>query len=94
MTHVTNLITDNAGLQTLISTPTMKRSFQKAKFERYVSRLYSALENMLMGWGQFHLVVGNHRIAPDGYEVDRLLFNGTYPGPTLEGNWGDTFGES
>ncbi|KAM0348135.1 hypothetical protein ACHAP4_011090 [Fusarium culmorum] len=40
---------------------------------------------------KFHLVVGNHRIAPDGYEVDRLLFNGTYPGPTLEGNWGDTF---
>jgi len=43
---------------------------------------------------QFYLEVGNHRIAPDGYMVDRLLFNGTYPGPTLEGNWGDTFGES
>ncbi|XEU97590.1 hypothetical protein FSHL1_002876 [Fusarium sambucinum] len=40
---------------------------------------------------QFYLVVGQGRIAPDGYEVERLLFNGSYPGPTLEGNWGDTF---
>lgn len=43
---------------------------------------------------QFLLYVTNERIAPDGYWVDRMLFNGTYPGPTLEGNWGDTFGKS
>lgn len=48
---------------------------------------------MLMGYVQFHLVVGNHQISPDGYLVERMLFNGSYPGPTLEGNWGDTFGE-
>ncbi|EKJ72836.1 hypothetical protein FPSE_06882 [Fusarium pseudograminearum CS3096] len=40
---------------------------------------------------KFHLVVGNHQISPDGYLVERMLFNGSYPGPTLEGNWGDTF---
>ncbi|KAF5617570.1 laccase precursor [Fusarium tjaetaba] len=40
---------------------------------------------------KFLLYVTNERIAPDGYLVDRMLFNGTYPGPTLEGNWGDTF---
>ncbi|RGP76823.1 putative laccase precursor [Fusarium longipes] len=40
---------------------------------------------------KFYLVVGNHQIAPDGYLVDRMLFNGTYPGPTLEGDWGDEF---
>ncbi|GKT40624.1 oxidoreductase ptaE [Colletotrichum spaethianum] len=40
---------------------------------------------------KFYLEVDNHEIAPDGYLVQRMLFNGTYPGPTLEGNWGDTF---
>lgn len=49
---------------------------------------------MLMKRVQLYLVVGNHQIAPDGYLVDRMLFNGTYPGPTLEGDWGDTFGKS
>ncbi|KXJ94871.1 Cupredoxin [Microdochium bolleyi] len=39
----------------------------------------------------FYLEVTNTTIAPDGYRVPRMLFNGTYPGPTLEGNWGDTF---
>ncbi|KAJ0362261.1 hypothetical protein COL154_006363 [Colletotrichum chrysophilum] len=39
----------------------------------------------------FYLVITNETIAPDGYKVQRMLFNGTYPGPTLEGNWGDTF---
>ncbi|KAK7398067.1 hypothetical protein QQX98_012575 [Neonectria punicea] len=40
---------------------------------------------------KFILDVTNEVIAPDGWEVQRMLFNGTYPGPTLEGNWGDTF---
>ncbi|RKK84555.1 hypothetical protein BFJ71_g14508 [Fusarium oxysporum] len=40
---------------------------------------------------KFYLEVSNESIAPDGYMVDRMLFNKTYPGPTLEGNWGDTF---
>ncbi|KAH6869777.1 multicopper oxidase-domain-containing protein [Thelonectria olida] len=40
---------------------------------------------------KFILYVSNEKIAPDGYLVPRMLFNGTYPGPTLEGNWGDTF---
>ncbi|CAM1508905.1 Fc.00g026440.m01.CDS01 [Cosmosporella sp. VM-42] len=41
--------------------------------------------------GVFILDVTNEVIAPDGYNVQRMLFNKTYPGPTLEGNWGDTF---
>lgn len=40
------------------------------------------------------MVASNEEIAPDGYKVQRMLFNGTYPGPTLEGNWGDTFSKS
>ncbi|KAF4459220.1 laccase precursor [Fusarium albosuccineum] len=40
---------------------------------------------------KFFLEITNERIAPDGYWVDRMLFNKTYPGPTLEGDWGDTF---
>lgn len=27
----------------------------------------------------------------DGYAVPSLLINGTYPGPLIEGNWGDWF---
>ncbi|KAF2231870.1 multicopper oxidase [Viridothelium virens] len=40
---------------------------------------------------KFILDVTNETIAPDGYNVSRMLFNHSYPGPTLEGNWGDTF---
>ncbi|KAK7433267.1 hypothetical protein QQZ08_000203 [Neonectria magnoliae] len=29
-------------------------------------------------------------IAPDGYQVDGILINGAFPGPTIEANWGDT----
>ncbi|KAJ0386888.1 hypothetical protein COL922a_003364 [Colletotrichum nupharicola] len=43
------------------------------------------------GQSIFYLEVTNTTIAPDGYNVSRMLFNGSYPGPTLEGNWGDTF---
>ncbi|KAL3421006.1 multicopper oxidase [Phlyctema vagabunda] len=40
---------------------------------------------------EFFLEATNEYIAPDGYNTSRMLFNKTYPGPTLEGNWGDTF---
>ncbi|KAF2661051.1 multicopper oxidase [Lophiostoma macrostomum CBS 122681] len=30
-------------------------------------------------------------LAPDGFEVGLILANGAYPGPTIEGNLGDTF---
>ncbi|KAI9698851.1 MAG: hypothetical protein M1820_007358 [Bogoriella megaspora] len=40
---------------------------------------------------KFILDVTNETLAPDGYNVSRMLFNHSYPGPTLEGNWGDTF---
>ncbi|KAJ3952935.1 hypothetical protein N0V92_010612 [Colletotrichum tropicale] len=51
------------------------------------SRVTSDLPSL----GRFYLEVTNTTIAPDGYNVSRMLFNGSYPGPTLEGNWGDTF---
>lgn len=31
-------------------------------------------------------------MAPDGYERPMMVVNGQYPGPTLEGNWGDWMG--
>ena len=31
----------------------------------------------------------NEYIAPDGYNVSRMLINGTYPGPLIEADWGD-----
>ncbi|GAB7347924.1 hypothetical protein MBLNU459_g5439t1 [Dothideomycetes sp. NU459] len=30
-------------------------------------------------------------VSPDGYSRPALLVNGSFPGPTLEGDWGDTF---
>jgi hypothetical protein len=33
--------------------------------------------------------VQNVTLAPDGYERQMLVFNGSYPGPRLEANWGD-----
>lgn len=38
---------------------------------------------------QYTLVLTNEYIAPDGYNVSRMLINGTYPGPLIEADWGD-----
>ncbi|KAH8599232.1 multicopper oxidase-domain-containing protein [Bisporella sp. PMI_857] len=38
---------------------------------------------------EYWLVAQNITLAPDGYERQVLVFNGTYPGPTIEANWGD-----
>ncbi|KAF3234346.1 hypothetical protein TWF192_001579 [Orbilia oligospora] len=40
---------------------------------------------------KFELTITNGEIAPDGYTVNKMLVNGQYPGPKIEGNWGDTF---
>ena len=29
-------------------------------------------------------------LAPDGFSREMLVFNGQYPGPTIEADWGDT----
>ncbi|KAI9765211.1 MAG: hypothetical protein M1840_007703 [Geoglossum simile] len=39
---------------------------------------------------EYTLVIGNSVIAPDGYLFPAMLINGTYPGPTIEADWGDT----
>ncbi|KAK6335155.1 hypothetical protein TWF718_010592 [Orbilia javanica] len=40
---------------------------------------------------KYELTITNGEIAPDGYTVGKMLVNGQYPGPKIEGNWGDTF---
>ncbi|CAK1359430.1 Laccase-2 [Cercospora beticola] len=40
---------------------------------------------------EYWLEVTNTTLAPDGVERVVLSINGSVPGPTLEGNWGDTF---
>jgi FtsP/CotA-like multicopper oxidase with cupredoxin domain len=32
----------------------------------------------------------NTTLAPDGYDRQVLTWNGTYPGPLIEADWGDT----
>lgn len=32
----------------------------------------------------------NTTLAPDGYERQVLTWNGTFPGPLIEADWGDT----
>ncbi|KAJ5818171.1 multicopper oxidase-domain-containing protein [Penicillium riverlandense] len=39
---------------------------------------------------EYWLSVQNCTLAPDGYERQVLVFNGSYPGPTIEADWGDT----
>lgn len=39
----------------------------------------------------YDLTITNGTIAPDGVEVAAILVDGTFPGPTLEANWGDWF---
>ncbi|KAL4734675.1 Cupredoxin [Aspergillus similis] len=38
---------------------------------------------------EYWLVAENTTLAPDGYERQVLVFNGTLPGPLIEANWGD-----
>ncbi|KAL3440209.1 Cupredoxin [Aspergillus insuetus] len=38
---------------------------------------------------EYWLVAENHTLAPDGYERQVLVFNGTLPGPLIEADWGD-----
>lgn len=40
---------------------------------------------------EYWFEVTNTTLAPDGVERVVLSINGSVPGPTLEGNWGDTF---
>ncbi|KAI5923151.1 laccase [Camillea tinctor] len=41
---------------------------------------------------EYDLVITNvTSFAPDGYAKGAMLVNGTFPGPTIIGNWGDTF---
>ncbi|KAM5348887.1 hypothetical protein ACJ41O_008710 [Fusarium nematophilum] len=39
---------------------------------------------------RYDFTVSRGTIAPDGYELDVILVNGQFPGPTIEANWGDT----
>ncbi|KAG0650374.1 Dihydrogeodin oxidase [Hyphodiscus hymeniophilus] len=39
---------------------------------------------------EYELTVSQAWIAPDGYLAYGTVFNGQYPGPTIEANWGDT----
>ncbi|KAF3910182.1 Laccase-2 [Orbilia brochopaga] len=40
---------------------------------------------------KYTLVLTNKVIAQDGYATNKMVVNDTYPGPTLEGCWGDIF---
>ncbi|KAK6524517.1 hypothetical protein TWF281_011424 [Arthrobotrys megalospora] len=40
---------------------------------------------------KYYIELENKVICPDGYCVNATVINGTYPGPTLWGNWGDSF---
>jgi len=38
---------------------------------------------------RYYFEVAPGKLSPDGYEKEMLLFNGQYPGPLIEANWGD-----
>lgn len=38
----------------------------------------------------YNFVISRGTIAPDGVERSALLINGSFPGPAIEANWGDT----
>lgn len=38
---------------------------------------------------QYTLVAERMVMAPDGYQRESLVFNGSVPGPTIEADWGD-----
>ncbi|KAJ6256138.1 Laccase-2 [Drechslerella dactyloides] len=40
---------------------------------------------------KYNLTITNEVIAPDGYLTEKMVVNGQYPGPMIEGCWGDVF---
>ncbi|KAF1364497.1 laccase [Lizonia empirigonia] len=38
---------------------------------------------------KYHFEITNVTMAPDGFERPMQVFNGQYPGPTIEADWGD-----
>ncbi|KAF7548032.1 hypothetical protein G7Z17_g7319 [Cylindrodendrum hubeiense] len=38
---------------------------------------------------KYDFTIARGTIAPDGYELEGILVNGAFPGPTIEANWGD-----
>lgn len=38
----------------------------------------------------FHFVIERGQLAPDGVTKNMILINGSFPGPLIEANWGDT----
>ncbi|KAA8646581.1 oxidoreductase tpcJ [Aspergillus tanneri] len=52
---------------------------------------YTDLKNVPQGkLVEYDLTVSQQTISPDGYERLGTVFNGQYPGPTIEADWGDT----
>lgn len=47
----------------------------------------------LLTFLQYWFVVKEVTLAPDGVSRKMLTINGTYPGPTIEADWGDNVGE-
>lgn len=43
---------------------------------------------------EYWLNIENTTAAPDGVEIPVQLVNGSYPGPTIIADWGDTVGKS
>lgn len=41
---------------------------------------------------EYWLNIENTTAAPDGYEMPAQLINGSFPGPTIIADWGDTVG--
>jgi FtsP/CotA-like multicopper oxidase with cupredoxin domain len=37
----------------------------------------------------YDFTVSKRKIAPDGVEIDGIVVNNAFPGPTIEANWGD-----
>jgi hypothetical protein len=48
--------------------------------------LFTCSDNLLQYW----LSVDNVIMAPDGVSREMMVYNGSFPGPLIEANWGDT----
>ncbi|KAF3098746.1 hypothetical protein TWF706_006751 [Orbilia oligospora] len=62
-----------------------------SSYDRSPGCLHSNTHRECWNVRKFELTITNGEIAPDGYTVNKMLVNGQYPGPKIEGNWGDTF---
>ncbi|RPA80406.1 hypothetical protein BJ508DRAFT_239962 [Ascobolus immersus RN42] len=95
MPSIRSLLVAALSVSTLFASPLNKRGCQNTPTSRGCWGSFSIEDDPHDVWPntgvtrEYHLRIGHKTLAPDGVPKQMMVINGQYPGPTIEGNWGD-----